>query len=166
MGLGQRFTQATASSMSLTSQSQKPATNSRAWAKGPSMTARPGPSNAIRLPCEEGLRPSATSMMPALRSSSLNLPIASIASFAAGVGRKPFSLSSVAFTITITRIVCLPCLSRPHQPGIGTTYGVFEGRHHPANILPVAAQGANGQLVAGVATVVDDVFIGGEDAIG
>src|SRR5579883_3307573 len=34
MGLGQRFTQATASSISLTSHSQKPATNSRVWAKG------------------------------------------------------------------------------------------------------------------------------------
>jgi len=55
MGLGQRFTQATASSMSLTSQSQKPATSSRVSAKGPSMTVRRGPSNAIRLPCDEGL---------------------------------------------------------------------------------------------------------------
>src|SRR3974390_2773056 len=50
MGLGQRFAQATASSMSLTFQSQKPATSSRVAAKRPSMTVRAGPSNAIRLP--------------------------------------------------------------------------------------------------------------------
>src|SRR3546814_1505231 len=48
MGLGQRFAQAMASSMSLTSQSQKPATSSRVCAKGPSITVRFGPSNAIR----------------------------------------------------------------------------------------------------------------------
>jgi hypothetical protein len=45
--------------------------------------------------------------MPALRSSSLNQPIAAIVSIVSGVERKPFSLSSVAFTSTITRIVCL-----------------------------------------------------------
>ena len=60
------------------------------------------------LACEEGLRPSAARMMPALRSSSLNLPMTSIDSIAPGVRRKPFSLSSVAFTNTITRIVYLP----------------------------------------------------------
>ncbi len=38
------------------------------------MTVRPGPSNAIRLPCEEGLRPSPSSIMPALTSSSPVLP--------------------------------------------------------------------------------------------
>jgi hypothetical protein len=106
MGLGQRFTQATASSMSLTSQSQKPATSSRVSAKGPSMTVRRGPSNATRLPCDEGLRPSPASMMPALTSSSLYLPIASNSSAVSVVGEMPFSLSSVAFTNTITRIVC------------------------------------------------------------
>jgi hypothetical protein len=37
----------------------------------------------------------------------LNLPIASIFAIVSGVGTKPFSLSSVAFTSTITRIVCL-----------------------------------------------------------
>jgi len=104
MGLGQRFTQATASSMSLTSQSQKPATSSRVAAKGPLMTVRPGPLNAIRLPWDEGLSPSAARMRPAARNSSLYLPIASSNS---AVGRVPFSLSSVAFTNTMTRIVCL-----------------------------------------------------------
>jgi len=77
MGLGQRFTQATASSISLTSQSQKPVTISRGWGKGPSITVRLGPSNAIRLPCEDGVRPSQfpSFMMPAFTSSSLNLPM-------------------------------------------------------------------------------------------
>jgi hypothetical protein len=42
--------------------------------------------------------------MPALRGSSLYLPIASNISV---VGRRPLSLSSVAFTSTITRIACL-----------------------------------------------------------
>src|SRR5262249_52017993 len=107
MGLGQRFTQATASSMSLTSQSQKPATSSRVAAKGPSMTVRPGPSNAIRLPREDGVSPSATTRMPALRISALYLPIAANISLVQGSGKWPFSLSSVAFTNTITRIVRL-----------------------------------------------------------
>lgn len=105
MGLGQRFTHATASSMSLTSQSQKPVTCSRGGAKGPSMTVRLGPSNATRLPWEEGLRPSTASRMPARRSSSLNWPMASHIPVLQAVGGKPFSLSSVAFTNTITRIV-------------------------------------------------------------
>ena len=39
IGLGQRFTHSTASAMSLTSQSQEPATNSRVSAKGPSVSA-------------------------------------------------------------------------------------------------------------------------------
>ena len=65
----------------------------------------------IRSPCEEGLRPSAMRMMPALTSSSLYLPIASSDWRASGVGRKPFSLSSVAFTSTIIRIVRLLALA-------------------------------------------------------
>src|SRR5581483_1212005 len=51
IGLGQRFTQATASSISLTSQIQKPATSSRVSVKGPSVTVRWAPSNATRLAC-------------------------------------------------------------------------------------------------------------------
>src|SRR5579859_2667686 len=107
MGLGQRFTQATASSMSLTSQSQKPATSSRVSANGPSITVRPGPSNATRLPREEGVSPSAARRMPALLSSSLNLPIAAIILVIQAGSLAPLSLSSVAFTSTITRIVHL-----------------------------------------------------------
>jgi hypothetical protein len=77
-----------------------------------------------------GLEPSAVSMMPALRSSSLNLPMACIASMASVVGRKPFSLSSVAFTNTITRIICLLFAA-----GIGTTNWVSGNRHRPANFF-------------------------------
>ena len=107
IGLGQRCTQATASSMSLTSHSQKPATSSRAFAKGPSATVRPGPSNVTRLPNAERLSPSAMRRMPASRSASLNLSIASIISLVSGSGKFPFSLSSVAFTNTITRMASL-----------------------------------------------------------
>lgn len=99
----------TASSMSLTFQNQYPATSSFASAKDPSMTLRRGPSKAIRLPAEEGLRPSQSPgfMIPALTSSSLNLSIASIDVIISGVGVKPISLSSVALTNTITRMIDL-----------------------------------------------------------
>lgn len=107
MGFGQRLTHATASSMSLTSHSQKPATSSCGGAKGPSTTSRPGPSNATRLPSDEGFSPSPVIRTPALISSSLNRPIASIIAIVWGVGKNPFSLSAVAFTSTITRIVRL-----------------------------------------------------------
>ena len=50
-----------------------------------------------------------------LSSSSLNLPMASIIAFVSGERTKPFSLSPVAFTSTITRIVCL--LFRAGLPG-------------------------------------------------
>ena len=109
MGLGQRFTQATASSMSLTSQIQKPATSSRVAAKDPSMTVRQGPSKAIRLACALGLRPAAAIMTPDSTSSWLYW---SIAFQASGVGGTPFSLSPVAFTNTMTRIVGLPVQTR------------------------------------------------------
>src|SRR3546814_3115386 len=58
----------------------------------------------MRLPAEEGLSPSPSTITPALTSSSLNLPIASNISVISSVGGRPFSLSSVAFTKTITRI--------------------------------------------------------------
>src|SRR3954469_20767302 len=105
IGLGQRFTHATASAMSLTCHSQKPATSSRVSAKGPSMTVRLSPSKATRLPCDDGFRPSPASMTPALTSSSLNLPMASRSSVE---GMTPASESFVAFTRTITRIVLSP----------------------------------------------------------
>ncbi|MNT32969.1 hypothetical protein D3C72_1688770 [compost metagenome] len=93
--------------MSLTCQIQKPATSSLVSVKGPSMTRRLAPSKATRLPLDEGCRPSPASMMPALTSSSLNLPMASSNSVE---GMLPASLSSVAFTITITRMVSSPLI--------------------------------------------------------
>ena len=50
IGLGQRLTYPKASSISLTSHSQKPAINSPIAAKGPSMTVGAAPSKATRLP--------------------------------------------------------------------------------------------------------------------
>jgi len=46
--------------------------------------------------------------LPALRNASLYLPISAIAALVSGVDGRPFSLSAVAFTKTITRIGCLP----------------------------------------------------------
>jgi hypothetical protein len=109
MGLGQRFTQATASAMSLTCQSQNPATSSLVAGKGPSMTVRLVPSKATRLPSADGFRPSPACMMPASMSSSLNLPMAANISVE---GIRPASESPVAFTRTITRIV----VSSPDSP--------------------------------------------------
>jgi hypothetical protein len=65
IGLGQRLTQATASSMSLTSHIQKPATKSRGLLKGPSITVLEEPLKATRLPSHEGVRPSPVCIMPA-----------------------------------------------------------------------------------------------------
>ena len=93
--------------MSLTCQSQKPATSSPVAAKGPSRTVRLSPSKAIRLPFDDGCRPSPVSMMPAFVRSSLKRPIASISSIE---GILPASLSAVAFTNTITRIAPSPVL--------------------------------------------------------
>jgi hypothetical protein len=53
----------------------------------------------MRLPFTLGCKPSPASMMPALTSSSLYLPI-SLSSFS--VGMTPASLFFVAFTMTIT----------------------------------------------------------------
>jgi hypothetical protein len=100
------FVDPTASAMSLTFQSQKPATNSFVSAKGPSMRVRLGPSKATRLPFDEGCKPpnSPAKRMPALTSSSFYLPMASSSSVE---GMMPASLSFVAFTRTITRIASL-----------------------------------------------------------
>src|SRR3546814_9869347 len=90
--------------MALTSHTQEPATSSRASAKGPSITVRLAPSKAILLPADEGFSPSPSIITPAFTNSSLNAPIASNISVISAVGGRPFSLSSVAFTNTITRI--------------------------------------------------------------
>jgi hypothetical protein len=68
------------------------------------MTVRLEPSKAMRLTSALFLRPAAATKTPALTSSSVNRFIAANAS---AVGSTPFSLSSVAFTKTITRIICL-----------------------------------------------------------
>src|SRR4051812_26873181 len=119
--------------MSLTSHSQKPATSSRVSVKGPSMTVRLGPSKATRLPFAEGCRPSPANMMPALTSSSLYLPMASRSSVE---GMVPASLSLVAFTRTITRIVLSPLI---HQGRTGllahTTNELRRDRHPAENFL-------------------------------
>jgi len=69
------------------------------------MTVRLEPSNAIRLPCEEGLEAVACAHDAGIDQLLVIFAIASNISF---VGRMPFSLSSVVFASTITRIVCLP----------------------------------------------------------
>src|SRR5439155_4559382 len=76
------------------------------------MTVRPGPSNATRLPFADGCRPSPASMMPALTSFSLYLPMASSSSVE---GIRPASLSFVAFTRTMTRIASSPLLDGGHE---------------------------------------------------
>src|SRR6266498_53459 len=80
-------------------------------ANGPSTTVRLLPENRIRLPFELGWRPSPASMMPALTSSSLYLPM-SLRSFS--VGRAPASEFFVALTITMTLIVFSLVRARPH----------------------------------------------------
>jgi len=86
--------------------------------------------------------------MPASISSSLKRCIASHIS---GVGRMPFSLSSVAFTSTITRIVCLPIRAGSlSEPAASAWYRNDErGRRKPTSCgkfcQPVEARGANGR---------------------
>ncbi|MNC90014.1 hypothetical protein D3C83_60480 [compost metagenome] len=63
------------------------------------------PANRTRLPLRLGCSPSPASMMPALTSSSLYLPI-SASSFSPGM--MPASEFFVALTMTMTRIACAP----------------------------------------------------------
>src|SRR5215203_6002828 len=79
------------------------------------MTVRWGPSKATRAPLADGCSPSPASMMPALTSSSLYVPIASSRSVE---GIMPASLSVVALTITITRIVRSPLIHRGHTASL------------------------------------------------
>src|SRR3954467_9029306 len=73
-------------------------------ANGPSLTLCALSVYLIRAPFEVGCRPSPASRTPALTNSSLNLPIAVSNSV---LGITPASLSLLAFTITINRIVTL-----------------------------------------------------------
>src|SRR5262249_900838 len=102
MGLGQRFTHFTASSIDLTFHNQEPGTRSLVSANGPSLTVRLFPENLTRLPYLLGFSPSPASMMPALTSSSLKVPIS--LSIFSSPGVSSVSDSFVALTITITRI--------------------------------------------------------------
>src|SRR6185437_13835454 len=102
IGSGQRLTHSIASSFDLHCQSQKPAISSLVSANGPSVTVRLPPENLTRAPFELGCSPSPASITPALTSSSLNFPIAASNSL---LGSAPASLSGVAFTITMNRIV-------------------------------------------------------------
>ena len=94
MALGARFAQATASSMSLTSQIEKPAMSSRDSANGPSRTVRLAPSQTIRLAWALFWRPAAAMKMPAWTSSSVNLSIAANASSISGSFRRSIPWSS------------------------------------------------------------------------
>src|SRR4051794_16461165 len=132
-----------ASSIDLTCQIQNPATSSFVSAKGPSVTDRLVPLKWIRLPNLLGLSPSPASMIPALISSSLNLPICSNISSAPSIS-KGFDASSdclVALTSTMTRIgpplwlraALVACSTQ-------TSFDHSGNRHH----CPSAHQGFNG----------------------
>ena len=84
--------------------SQKPATSSFVSANGPSTTVRFEPVNLIRAPLVLGCSPSPESMIPALTSSSLNLPMSSSS---LRLGISPASEPFVALTMTMKRIARL-----------------------------------------------------------
>src|SRR6185437_14877087 len=105
----------------------KPATSSLVSAYGPSITVRCLPSKRTRAPLELGCRPSPISITPASTSFSLNLPI-SASSLASGM--PPASDSSLAFTITNTRMTCLRCSgNRPVSIQRRTTQGGIDIRN-------------------------------------
>src|SRR4051794_17058358 len=120
IGLGHRLAHSTASSIDRTCQIQNPATSSFVSAKGPSVTDRLVPLKWIRFPNLLGLSPSAASMIPALTSSSLYLPICANISSAPSIssGLDSASDSLVAFTITMTRIRPPQCWERPWWPAL------------------------------------------------
>src|SRR5262249_24907254 len=91
--------------MDFTFQSQKPAISSFVSANGPSITVRLRPENRTRLPLELAWSPSAARRIPALASSSLNLPISASSCW---LGILPASESLVALTITMTFIATPP----------------------------------------------------------
>src|SRR4028118_2007957 len=105
IGLGQRLTQAMASSIDCTCQIQNPAISSFVSVNGPSITLRFVPENLTRAPFELGCSPSAASRIPALTNSSLYCPI-SVRS--CSLGMTPASESWVALTRTMTFIVKSP----------------------------------------------------------
>src|ERR1700712_1396221 len=114
--------------------SQKPATRSEVTANGPWLTLGVLPAYLMRAPFEVGCRPSPASMTPALTISSLNLPIAVSSSV---LGITPASLSLLAFTITMNRIVTLRFEfrsgSRVAEPLVNRTSGDLRHRHGQEN---------------------------------
>src|ERR1700679_2717896 len=91
MGLGTRLAHSIASSRDLHSQSQKPATSSLGFGKGPLVTVLSTPENVTRAAFDVGCNPPSrlkSFRTPAAASSSLNLPIAASNS---GLGIAPVS---------------------------------------------------------------------------
>src|SRR5713226_4190176 len=80
--------------------------SSFASAKGPSITVRFPPEYLMRQPFELGCSPEASSSTPAFKSSSWYLVIAAM-SFSSGM--MPASVSLLALTIIMNRIVAPPC---------------------------------------------------------
>src|SRR5688572_8862098 len=103
---------------------------------GPSTTVRLPPDILMRFPFALGCNPSPPSMMPALTSSSLYLPI-SVSSCSLGI--TPASLFFVALTMTMTfMVVCLSvrvCSVRRHRRHAG--FG--DGLHRRKPLLEVGA---------------------------
>src|SRR6266478_5481331 len=127
---GARFIQPIASSSDLVLISQNPAIRSPVSSNGPRLSAFCPVEYLIRAPLDVGCRPSPASMTPALAISSLNLPIAVSNSV---LGITPASLSLLAFTITINRIVSLRLIliaPRGYPPAlINKTNRVLRHRH-------------------------------------
>src|SRR5260370_14718595 len=105
MGSGLRLAHSIASASDLAWISQKPAISSLVSVKGPSITVRFPPENLTRAPFALGCSPSAASITPAFIISSLNFTIASMSSL---VGGTLASLSLVALTSSMNRIVVSP----------------------------------------------------------
>ena len=94
-----------ASSIDLTCHSQKPAISSLASVNGPSITVRLAPENLTRAPFELDWSPPPASSTPAFTSSSLYFHISARSTW---LGSTPASVSLLALTITMTRIVVPP----------------------------------------------------------
>src|SRR4029077_8668169 len=96
---GHFFTQSIASCSEETFQIENPAMSSVVSANGPAVTVRFEPENRTRAPQELGVSPPATSMIPALINSLLNLSMASNISMG---GISPASDAFVALPMIMT----------------------------------------------------------------
>jgi hypothetical protein len=120
---GQRSAQSFTSCLEFARISQKPAISSAGGANGPSITVRlPSGVKRTRAPFELACRPSAASSTPALASSSLKAPISANSR---SLGSTPASLSRLALTIIMKRMVCLlgfgAASGTVPPPGCGST---------------------------------------------